>query len=37
VAAWNEGFGKPDHQSESRGSTFFLVSILIAMAGVMVG
>ena len=24
----------PDHQSEGRGSTFFLVSILIAMAGV---
>jgi len=27
----------PDHQSEGRGSTFFLVSILIAMVGMMVG
>jgi hypothetical protein len=27
----------PDHHSEGRGSTFFLVPILIAMADVMVG
>jgi hypothetical protein len=33
----NEPFVMPDHHSEARCSTFFLVSIFIAMAGVMVG
>jgi hypothetical protein len=37
VAALNEPFAKPDYHSEGRGSTFFLVSFSVAMAGVMVG
>jgi hypothetical protein len=37
VAALNEPFAMPDHHSDGRGSTFFLVSIRVAMAGVMVG
>jgi hypothetical protein len=37
VAAWNEPFAMPDHHSEGRGSTFFPVSIRVALAGVMVG
>src|SRR5262245_49971072 len=37
VTAWSEPFGMPYHQTDCRGSTFFLVSICVAMAGVLVG
>jgi hypothetical protein len=32
-----EPFAMPDHPSEGRGSTFFPISIRVAMVGVMVG
>ena len=37
VAALTGPFAMPYHHSERRGSTFFFVSIRVAMAGVMVG
>jgi hypothetical protein len=37
VAALSGRFAMPYHHREGRGSTFFLVSIRIAPAGVMVG
>src|SRR5262249_22980140 len=37
VAAWNDPVAMPDRHSEGRGSTFFPVSIRVALAGVMGG
>jgi hypothetical protein len=37
VAAPSGRFAMPYHRSEGRGSTFFLVSIRIALVGLMVG
>ena len=37
VAALNQPFAMPDHHSERRGSSSFLVSIRVGMAGVMAG
>ena len=37
VAALTGRFAMPCHHSEGRGSTFFRVSIRVAMPGVMVG